>query len=183
MTLAAFCNLVAMMCAIVGSNLFTKDKFTTGAKVFTVGNVLNVASAAAVGNIGLLLTMLGFMWFTVPMYDDPDGDFSIPMAFIGCVLMTQMGISPKLFLGMDWLGLFAAVTALTGSYFAVVGRVIPMAWCWIVADIIFVYLGWRDALPGLVFQSIVFIYYGIVRVSGYKLVGFVRCEKKEQPPV
>ena len=172
-----------MISAVCGSYLFTKDRFVDGAKVFTVGNVLNVCAAAAIGNVGLLLTMFGFMWFTVPMCNDENGDFGIPLAFIACVALHIMGISPKLFLGVDWIGLVATAFALGGSYFVIKGRLIGMAWCWIIADIIFFYVGWRDSMWGLVAQSVVFIYYGGVRVSGYKLVGFIKCVKKEAPNV
>lgn len=165
-------NLVAMFAAMYGSYLFVKNEFEAGAKVFLLGNVTNIAVGLGVGDMGIVATQAALAGFTLPMYSDKR--FSAVLAVQGIVLLTVLGITTELHVGFTLASFFGSVFAIYGAWRMSRHDFKTMAWMWIIADVLFVYVGVVDELPGLVIQSVVFIYHGILRVTGRQLVDLIR---------
>lgn len=134
-------------------------------KIFEVGNVFTLAVGLGTGNIALVLTTLGFLYYNQGVYHDPQY-----RAFLFCIfayLFTQTGLNPKVFMDLDWIGLVATFSALRGAWCVIHHRFTEMSWQWIFADTLFTYIGIRDGLPGFAIQSFVFILCGVCRLRGF----------------
>lgn len=165
-------NIVAMFAAMYGSYLFVVNKFEAGAKVFLVGNAINVAVGLGIGDMGIVATQLALGWFTLPMYSNKK--FTSCLSILAVALLAILGVTTEMHAHFTWASSIGAVTAIYGAYRMSKHDYVTMAWMWIIADLLFAYVGWVDALPGLFIQSSVFVYHGILRVTGKQLTDLIR---------
>jgi len=164
-------NIVAMFAAMYGSYLFVKGSFEAGAKVFLIGNTINLAVGLGIGDMGIVATQAALAWYTLPMYSDKR--FSSVLAILATVLLLVLGITTKVHISLTLASGLGSVFAIYGAYRMSKHDYTTMAWMWIIADILFAYVGWVECLPGLFIQSLVFIYHDILRVMGKQLTDLI----------
>ena len=169
MTTIQILNGLAMVFAMVGSALFVHGRFEDGAKTFLLGNAINFMVALGVGDVALGLCQAALAYYTLPMYSSRK--FSGFLIAILVVLGTAIGLSSGYHFTMDPVSMVATPLAVYGAYAMSKQRFTTMAWMWIVADLLFIYVGVRHGLIGLTIQSAVFVYHGILRVTGVKQTG------------
>lgn len=162
-------SLFAMFFAMVGSALFVHGRFEEGAKTFLLGNTMNIMVALGVGDVAFGLCQAALAYYTLPMYKSRK--FSAFLIAMAVVLFIALGISSSFHLTVDLVSSIGAVLAIYGAYAMSKARWKTMAWMWIVADLLFIWVGISHGLIGLTIQSCVFVYHGILRVTGMKQTG------------
>ena len=167
-------NIIALFSAIAGSWLMVKGQHRNAARMFTIGNILNFMVGIMVGNLALCFTMIGFTYYTTMLLTDTD---RIVTGFFGASLFPFAKPAPDVFFQMDLIGLLATIMALYGSKCMVEGNIRMMCWMWILADLLFLYIGITTGLVGLAVQSIIFVYYSIIRLNGWELTGVISFRK------
>lgn len=169
--------LIDLAAAMVGSHLYTHHRIAAGTRAFVVGNVCTVAVAAALGDVGLLATVLIFLYYSGPLCEDPE--FCRSVSWLGAALVAVFPPSTALFVHLPPLSLVATVLAFWGAHAMTVGRWRQMAWSWVLADALFLVVGLQYGLLGLALKSVVFIYHGILRLLNYRQVGLLRFARLE----
>jgi hypothetical protein len=162
-------NILAMFFAMIGSALFVHGRFEDGAKTFLLGNAINIAVALSIGDVafGTVQAVLGA--YTLPMYKDTRFNRILACLFAGALV--TVGVSSGFHFRMDLVSVCGAVFAIIGAHAMYKQNWKLMAWMWIVADLIFIQVGVTNGLVGLTLQSMVFVYHGILRVTGVKQTG------------
>lgn len=161
-------NILAMLCALYGSWSMVRDDRVNAGRSFLVGNMLNLLVGITVGNLALIITMIGFTYYTTMLIENHD---RVTIGFMGAALFPFMTPAPDVFFQMDAVGLVATLMALYGSQCMVEGKITRMCWMWIMADLLFLYIAYTEGLIGLAIQSVIFVYYSIIRLNGWKLTG------------
>ncbi len=162
-------NVLAMVFAMVGSALFVHGRFEEGAKTFLLGNTINIMVALGVGDVAFGLCQAVLAFYTLPMYKSRV--FSGFLSGMAAVLLAVVGVSGGFHFTMDPVSAVGAALAIYGAYAMSKQRWTTMAWMWIVADLLFIYVGVQHGLIGLTIQSTVFVYHGILRVTKVKQTG------------
>jgi len=162
-------NVFAMFFAMVGSALFVHGRFEEGAKTFLLGNTMNIMVALGVGDVAFGLCQAVLAYYTLPMYKDKK--FSWFLTAMAAILGLVIGISSGFHFTLDAVSAVGAGLAIYGSYAMSKQRWNTMAWMWIFADLLFIWVGIQHGLIGLTIQSVVFVYHGILRVTGVKQTG------------
>ena len=162
-------SILAMSFAMIGSALFVHSRFEDGAKTFLLGNAINIAVAFGIGDVafGTVQAVLGA--YTLPMYKDTRFNCILAGLFAGA--LAAVGVSSGFHFHMDLVSACGAVFAIIGAHAMYKQNWSLMAWMWIVADLIFIQVGVSHGLIGLTIQSTVFVYHGILRVTGVKQTG------------
>lgn len=169
-------NVLAMVFAMTGSALFVHGRFEDGAKTFLLGNTINIMVALGVGDVAFGLCQAALAYYTLPMYKSPR--FTGVLIGIAATLLVAIGVSSGFHFTLDAVSAVGASLAIYGAYAMSKQRWSVMAWMWIVADLLFIYVGVQHSLIGLTIQSVVFVYHGILRVTKVKQTGlftFTRC--------
>jgi hypothetical protein len=82
------------------------------------------------------------------------------------VLLGIIGITSKeLIITMPLIDSIGSVLAIVGAIALKKNKGALMSWCWLVADIIFLYVGVTNKLVGLSVASSFFIYHSILRLT------------------
>ena len=182
-------SLVAAVFAAVGSWMFVNKKgkdgsvieaqYATGAMVFLCGNATTIALGLHIGDLVLVSAQLGLVWFTLPMYKEYKHKhiFSLGCLIYFAVLVAILGTSNSFHFTASWLGGIASFIAILGAYFMDKFKFTHMAWCWLVADLIFIYVAILNNLPILGVLAAIFVYHSICRLLGYTRVGLFKMEK------
>jgi hypothetical protein len=184
-----FFSIVAATFAAVGSLMFVNRKdrhgvvheaqYEAGSMVFLCGNATTIALGLHLGDMTLVSAQLGLVWFTVPMYKE----YKHAKAFtIGCLayfaaLLIILGVSTKLHFTASYIGASASVIAIYGAWLMSKFRFTEMAWCWLVADLIFIAVAILNHLPILGVLAAIFVYHSACRLLGYTRVGLLKMEK------
>ena len=168
-------NVLASIFAVTGSGLMVHTRYEEGAKSFLLGNVINVAVAIGTGNIAFGLSQASLAYYTVPMYKSVR--FTSFLVGMAIVLSMILGFSSHLFLEMDIVSTIAMPFAIFGAYAMSKRWFGIMGWMWIIADLLFIYVGVKYNLLGLTLQSVIFVYHGILRVTHKKQTGLFSFER------
>lgn len=181
-------SVISVCCAAYGSFLFVDKKDSNGETVeaeyqlgsmyFLVGNSINVALGLHIGDLVLISSQLGLVWFTIPMlFPDPKRWFlvSCPVGFTFLVLF--LGTADSFHFTASFIGAVASAIAILGAWFMSKGFWTKMAWCWLIADLIFIYVAILNKLPLLGVLAVLFVYHSAMRLLGYKRVGLFSFEK------
>lgn len=173
-------SLLSVVLGAYGSLLFIDRKnhpaqYELGAMVFLVGNATNIALGLHVGDIVLMSSQAGLLWFTLPMYSNKRFTIACTVYFIAitCIL----GVAVSFHFTASYLGAVASVIAITGAWLMSKGKYTPMAWCWLIADLIFIVVAVLNNLPLLGVLALVFVYHSSLRLLGYKRTGLFSFEK------
>jgi hypothetical protein len=182
-------SIVAATFAATGSLMFVNRKhadgtisdaqYDTGSMVFLCGNATTIALGLHLGDMTLVSAQLGLVWFTLPMYKE----HKHAKAFtIGCLayfvgLLIFLGVSTKLHFTASYLGAAASIIAIYGAWLMSKFRFTAMAWCWLIADLIFIYVAVLNKLPILGVLAAIFVYHSACRLLGYTRVGLLKMEK------
>ena len=181
-------SVVSVCCSAYGSFLFvdkkdshgivTKAEYQLGSMWFLVGNSINVAMGLHIGDLVLVSSQLGLVWFTIPMlFPNPKRWFlvSCPVGF--CVLVLFLGTANSFHFTASVVGAIASFIAILGAWFMSKQSWTKMAWCWLIADLIFIYVAVINRLPLLGVLAVLFVYHSAMRLLGYKRVGLFSFEK------
>jgi hypothetical protein len=182
-------SLISAVFAASGSLMFVNRKdrhgvvheaqYELGAMSFLIGNAATIALALHIGDLVLLSSQLGLVYFTIPMYRE----HKHAKAFsLGCVawfvaLVMFLGISNEFHFTASYIGAGASVIAIYGAWLMSKFRFTGMAWCWLVADLIFIAVAILNHLPILGVLACVFVLHSIMRLRGYTRVGLFSFEK------
>jgi hypothetical protein len=161
---------VACYCAIIGSKQFTPkvDKPLLGAKYFVVGNSINIIIGLSLGNIPFIFCQYMLRHFTVHLTQDDKKFMRLTYAMM-IALLAVIGITNKeLIISMPIIDSIGSALAILGAIALKRNKGTLMCWCWLVADIIFLYIGITNKLVGLSIASCFFIYHSILRLRGVK---------------
>ena len=182
-------SLIAATAAAYGSLLFVNRKHTNedgtttvieanydlGARVFLVGNATTIALALHIGDIVLLSAQLGLVWFTLPMYTNKRWTCGILAWFAALVIF--LGVAHSFHFTASYVGAAASVIAIYGAWLMSKFRFTGMAWCWLVADLIFIAVAILNNLPILGVLAAIFVLHSSMRLLGYNRVGLFSFEK------
>lgn len=160
---------LAMVFAITGSGLMVHKRYEEGAKAFLLGNTINIMVALGVGDVAFLASQAALAAYTLPMYKSKS--FSAFLIGMAIVLLWAVGISSGFHFTLDPVSGVGAVLAIIGARAMYKGQFNLMGWMWIIADPMFIYVGLQHGLTGLVLQSAVFTWHGVLRVTGMKQTG------------
>ena len=175
MTTIQVLNVLASVFAITGSWVMTQERYEEGAQTFLLGNVINMAVAVGTGNVAFGLSQAALAFYTVPLYKSkPFTCFLVGMAV---VLGLNLGLSSHLYLEMDTVSMIAMPFAIVGAHAMSKHRFALMGWMWIIADVLFIYVGVKYNLLGLTIQSVIFVYHGYLRVTHKKQTGLFSYEE------
>lgn len=182
-------SIVAAAFAATGSWMFvnkkhadgsiTEAQYELGSMVFLVGNATTVALGLHIGDLVLVSAQLGLVWFTIPMYKE----YKHKHIFSACclayfiVLTWILGVSDSFHFTASFLGVVASVIAILGAYYMDKYKFNHMAWCWLFADLIFIYVAVLNKLPVLGVLAAIFVYHSACRLLGYTRVGLFKMEK------
>jgi hypothetical protein len=182
-------SVIAAAFAATGSLMFVNRKhadgsitdaqYDTGAMVFLCGNATTIALGLHLGDMTLVSAQLGLVWFTLPMYKEHR---YAKMFSIGCLayfvgLVLFLGVSTRLHFTASFIGASASVIAIYGAWLMSKFRFTGMAWCWLVADLIFIAVAILNNLPILGILAAIFVYHSACRLLGYTRVGLLKMEK------
>ncbi len=156
-------SLTAMTMAMSGSKDFVKEKYEIGSWKFMVGNTINIALGASLGDANLLLAQVGLMYYTLPMVQNKK--YFKELLIFGLVLLIILGINSNLNFSFNIIEILATTTAWLGAYAMSKGKFKLMGLAWIIADIGFVYIAYKLQLLGLGIQALVFVYHGYLRMT------------------
>jgi hypothetical protein len=162
-------NVFAMSFAMTGSALFVHGRYEEGAKTFLLGNAMNIAVAVGVGDVAFGAAQAALAGFTFPMFTDRKFVKLLGALFAGS--LASVGIAGSIHFTIDPVSFVGAVLAIYGAYAMSKAQWKVMAWMWIVADLLFIWVGIHHGLLGLTIQSLVFVYHGCLRVTGVKQTG------------
>lgn len=125
----------------------------------------------------LVSAQLGLVWFTLPMYSNKK--FSIGCLAYFAALVSFLGIAESFHFTASWVGASASVIAIYGAWLMSKFRFTGMAWCWLIADLIFIAVAILNNLPILGILAAIFVYHSACRLLGYTRVGLFKMEKGE----
>jgi hypothetical protein len=167
-------TLVSSVLAAYGSLLFIdRDghpaQYGLGAIVFTVANAINIAVGLHIGDLVLVSSQAGLMWFTLPMYENKRFSMVCSGGFIALICI--LGVAKNFHFTASYLGAACSIIAISGAWFMSRGKFTPMAWCWLIADLGFIVVAVLNKLPMLGVLALVFVYHSSLRLLGYKRTG------------
>ena len=165
---------VAMVAGSYGSMLFVDtDKETAnyplGAQVFMVGNITNIAVGLSIGDMSMVIAQAGLAYFTIPMFEEKRVSAALCMLF--AYLSLQLGTAHHFHFTASWLGICASAVAVYGAWAMSKMKWDIMNWCWVVADLAFIYIAVLNQLLGLFILASLFVWHGYLRIKGYKRTG------------
>jgi hypothetical protein len=173
MDLVLTANVIAMLLAIRGSSNFVREDFETGSWQFMVGNSINMVVGLSIGNIWLFIAQAALMFYTLELVQDNRTIRYSLIAVLSIVLIGILGVADNFVIGYSSvIDAVATAMAIYGAYAMSRQNWTVMAWCWILADIGFLYVAVENGLVGLAIQSIAFIYHGWLRVTGKPIKAF-----------
>jgi len=154
---------VATVAAIKGSREVVKGNYDFANKLFIAGNSLNIATAISIGNVPLLVGQYMLRFYTIKMLNNKKYT-----SYTGIGLLIILGI---LGINTDSLTLDMSAWEFLGTLGAIAGtkRMLKydfknMSYWWIVADLIFLYIGLKHSLIGLTIASFMFTLHGCQRL-------------------
>lgn len=163
-------SVFASFFAMTGSALMVREgREPEGARAFLLGNAMNIAVALGVGDVAFMAAQAALAGFTFPMFKDRKFNAILGAMFVSEI--TIVGIAGSFHLTMDPVSFVGAVLAIWGAFAMMKHNWNLMGWLWIVADLLFLYVGYEHGLLGLMIQSAVFIYHGYLRVTHKKRTG------------
>jgi hypothetical protein len=162
------------MLAAYGSLLFIDRanhpaQYDLGAMVFTVANIINICVGIHIGDLVLVSSQAGLMYFTLPMYKNKV--FSMICSVGAITLMYLLSVAESFHFTASYLGAACSIIAISGAWFMSKCKFTPMAWCWLIADIGFIVVAVLNHLPMLGVLAMVFVYHSSLRLLGYKRTG------------
>lgn len=165
---------VAMVAGSYGSMLFVDStkrpaNYTLGSIVFLVGNTTNIALGLHIGDMALTSTQLGLAYFTLPMFDNKVVKTALLVWLLTLVYM--LGVANHFTFTASWLGIAASATAVYGAWAMSKAKWDIMNWCWLLADLAFVYIAILNQLLGLLILASLFVWHSYLRIKGYKRNG------------
>jgi hypothetical protein len=182
-------SIIAAAFAATGSLMFVNRKdrhgvvheaqYETGSMVFLMGNATTIALGLHIGDLVLVSAQLGLVWFTIPMYVK----HRHAKAFTaGCLtwflgLLIFLGVATSFHFTATYVGGAASIIAIYGAWLMSKFRFTGMAWCWLIADLIFTYVAILNNLPILGVLATIFVYHSACRLLGYTRVGLFKMEK------
>jgi hypothetical protein len=165
---------VAMVMGGYGSMLFvdTETKpadYPLGSKVFLVGNTINVAVGLHIGDYSMVGAQAGLAFFTLLLVKELR--FTAIVGALLSALILWIGIAHNFHFTASGLGVFASSVAIFGAWAMWRGKLDIMNWCWVVADLVFIYIAILNQLVGLFLVACLFTWHGYLRITGKKLTG------------
>lgn len=183
-TLIFILSLVAASFAAYGSMLFVdrknhKAEYEFGSMIFLIGNATTIALGLHIGDLVLVSAQLGLVWFTIPMYQEHKNAkiFSIGCLLYFLVLILILKVNTNFHFTASYIGAIASVIAIYGAWLMSKYRFTEMAWCWLIADLIFIYVAVLNKLPILGVLAMIFVYHSSLRLLGYKRNGLFTFSK------
>ena len=182
-------SVIAAAFAATGSLMFVNRKdrhgvvheaqYETGSMVFLMGNAATIALGLHIGDLVLVSAQLGLVWFTVPMYMKHRyaKEFTVGCLAWFFALLLFMGVATSFHFTASYVGGAASVIAIYGAWLMSKFRFTGMAWCWLIADIIFIAVAILNHLPILGVLAAIFVYHSACRLLGYTRVGLLKMEK------
>jgi hypothetical protein len=165
---------VAMVAGSYGSMLFVDTKkeaanYSLGAQVFMLGNITNIAVGLSIGDLSMVVAQAGLAFFTIPMFENRKVSLALVLMYIYMTL--QLGVANHFHFTASWLGIAASATAVYGAWAMAKAKWDIMNWCWVVADLAFIYIAILNQLLGLFVLASLFVWHGYLRIKGYKRHG------------
>lgn len=167
-------SVVALVAGAYGSMLFvdtdkTPANYSVGSQVFLLGNVLNIAVGMHIGDLSMVIAQAGLVYYTVPMFDNKRVSLLLFTIFAYSVLV--LGTANHFSFTSTWLGACASAVAVYGAWAMERQKWNIMNWCWVIADLAFMYIAVVNQLLGLFILATLFVWHGFLRIMGYKRTG------------
>ena len=165
---------LAMFAGGYGSMLFVETEtkpanYELGSIVFLIGNSTNIALGLHIGDMALFSTQVGLAYFTLPMFNSKLVKTSLALWLT--VLILTLGVANHFHFTASWLGVCASAVAVYGAWAMSKAKWDTMNWCWMVADLAFVYIAILNGLYGLLVLASLFVWHSYLRIMGYKRTG------------
>ena len=173
-------TVVSSLAAAWGSLLFIDyhnrpTNYELGAMVFTIANAINITIGIHSGDIVLISSQAGLMYFTLPMYKNKIHSVICLTSFI--ILVCILGIASSFHATASLLGVVCSIIAILGAWY-MDKNLTKMAICWLIADLGFILVAILNHLPMLGLLALVFVYHSSLRLLGYKRTGLFTCTKE-----
>jgi hypothetical protein len=156
-------SVVATVLSIYGSKLCVKGNYGKANKVFVLGNSMNIAVALSCGNIAFLLGQYMLRYYTINMIEDKM--FKNIAGLLVLTILAVIGINTNI-LNIDFniFELIGTIGAILGTKRMIKGDIKNMSYWWIIADLVFFYVGIDYMIGGLIVASLMFTLHGVQRL-------------------
>lgn len=173
-------SVVAMFAGAWGSMLFvdTKERpadYELGSKVFLIGNIANIVIGLHIGELSLVIAQCGLAVFTIPMYDDRETNMVLSVYALFMIIFFP--VANHFSFTASVVSASASVVAVYGAWAMSKAKWNTMNWCWVVADLVFIYVAIEQKLLGLGIVATLFVWHGFLRIMGWKRTGLFTFER------
>lgn len=156
-------SVVATCLSVYGSKLVVKGEYNKANKSFVLGNSTNIAVALSTGNIAFLIGQYMLRYYTINMIEDKK--FKLIAGLIVLIILAIIGINTNsLNIDFNIYELIGTIGAILGTKRMIKGDYKNMSYYWIVADLVFFYVGLDYKLLGLIYASFMFTLHGCIRL-------------------
>lgn len=156
-------SVVATCLSVYGSKQVVKANYDRANKSFVLGNSTNIAVALSTGNIAFLIGQYMLRYYTINMIEDKK--FKIIAGLIVLVILAILGINTEsLNIDFNIYELIGTIGAILGTKRMIKGDLKNMSYYWILADLVFFYVGCDYKLIGLIYASFMFTLHGAQRL-------------------
>ena len=156
-------SVVATSLSIYGSKLCVKGNYAKANKTFVLGNSTNIAVALSTGNIAFLIGQYMLRYYTINMIEDKK--FKNIAGLLVLIILAIIGINTdSLNIDFNIYELIGTIGAILGTKRMIKGDIKNMSYYWIIADIVFFYVGMHYMIGGLIIASLMFTLHGAQRL-------------------